>query len=125
MIRVRQVKVSYEEVDKLKYKIASKLKININDIIAFKIVKESIDSRHKPDIYLVYEVDVDIKDISKINFDNDIFLSPKEEYEYRPKGNIKSKRPVIIGAGPAGLFAGYLLSEYGYNPLIIERGSKI
>lgn len=125
MIRVRQVKVSYKEVDKLKYKIASKLKININDIIDFNIVKESIDSRHKPDIYLVYEVDVNVKDISKINFDNDIFLSPKEEYEYVPKGTVKSKRPVIIGAGPAGLFAGYLLSEYGYNPLIIERGSKI
>ena len=125
MIRVRQVKVFYKETDKLKYKIASKLKINVDEIIDFSIIKESIDSRHKPDIYLVYEVDVNVKDVSKIKFDNDIFISPKEIYEYTPKGSIKSKRPVVVGAGPAGLFAAYMLSEYGYNPILIERGSKV
>lgn len=125
MIRVRQVKVFYKDVDKLKDKIVSKLKININDIIDFSIIKESIDSRHKPDIFLVYEVDVNVKDISKIKFDNDIFISPKEVYEYTPKGIIKASRPVVVGAGPAGLFAAYMLATYGYKPILIERGSKI
>ena len=125
MIRVRQVKVFYKETDKLKDKIAFKLKINVDEIIDFSIIKESIDSRHKTDIYLVYEVDVNVKDVSKIKVDNDIFISPKEIYEYTPKGSIKSKRPVVVGAGPAGLFAAYMLSEYGYNPILIERGSKV
>lgn len=127
MIRVRQIKVSINNVNELKDRIAKKLKININDIIEYHIIKESIDSRHKPDIYLVYEVDVKLKDekvVYKLN-DNDIFISPKEEYEYSPKGDIKIDRPYIIGAGPAGLFAAYMLSSYGYKPVIIERGNKI
>ena len=128
MIRVRQVKVFINDIDKLKNQIAKKLKININDIIEYNIVKESIDSRHKPDIYLVYEIDVKLKDESIIYKlkDNDIFLSPKEEYEYSSKGDIKlNNRPYVIGAGPAGLFASYMLASYGYKPVIIERGSKI
>ena len=125
MIRVRQVKVFYKDTN-IKDMVASKLRISKDDILAINIVKESIDSRHKPDIYLVYEVDVKLKDESRIRFDNDIFISPKEEYKYSPKGDVKlNNRPIIVGAGPAGLFAGYLLSEYGYKPIIIERGKKV
>ena len=126
MIRVRQVKVSINKLDNLSYIVANKLNINRNDIIDINIIKESIDSRHKPDIYFVYEVDVKLKDESKIKFNNDIFISPKEVYEFTPKGEVNLKhRPIIVGAGPAGLFASYQLATYGYNPIIIERGSKV
>ena len=126
MIRVRQVKVSINKVDNLPYVVANKLNINRNDILDLNIIKESIDSRHKPDIYFVYEVDVKLKDESKIKFNNDIFISPKEEYSFTPKGDIKlNHRPIIVGAGPAGLFASYQLATYGYKPIVIERGSKV
>ena len=126
MIRVRQVKVPLNKVDRLNEYVSIKLKINLKDIIEVNIIKESIDSRHKPDIYLVYEVDVKIVDENKIKFDNDIFISPKEEYSFTPSGEEKiSNRPIIVGAGPAGLFAAYMLASYGYNPIVIEQGSKI
>ena len=126
MIRVRQVKVSINKLDNLPYEVANKLHINKNDILDLNIIKESIDSRHKPDIYFVYEVDVKLKNESNIKFNNDIFVSPKEEYEFTPKGDINlNHRPIIVGAGPAGLFTSYQLATYGYKPIIIERGNKV
>ena len=126
MIRVRQVKVSINKLDNLPYEVANKLHINKNDILDLNIIKESIDSRHKPDIYFVYEVDVKLKNESNIKFNNDIFISPKEEYEFTPKGDINlNHRPIIVGAGPAGLFTAYQLATYGYKPIIIERGNKV
>ena len=128
MIRIRQIKINIDEKDKLKNKIANILKINLNDIVDYEIIKESIDSRHKPDIYYVYEVDVKVKDENIINkiHNKDIFLIEKEEYNFIPTGKEKMEcKPVIVGSGPAGLFCAYMLSYYGYKPVIIERGEKV
>ena len=126
MIRVRQVKVLFNETDKLINKIASKLKINVKDIINYKIVKESIDSRYKPDIYYVYEVDVKLKTEKRIKYNKDIFESPKEKYIFIPKGSKKIiGNPIVVGSGPAGLFCAYMLASFGYKPFIIERGENV
>lgn len=126
MIRVRQVKVSIDDTDKIKLKIANKLKIKESEILDYKIVKESIDSRYKPDIYYVYEVDVNLIKEDNIKFNNDVFVTPSEEYSFIPKGKEKIiGNPVIVGSGPAGLFSAYMLSLHGYNPIIIERGKCI
>ena len=128
MIRVRQVKVLYNETNNLKNKIAKKLKIKTSDIIDYKIIKESIDARKKDTIYLVYEVDVKLINesiINKLN-DFDVFASPIEEYNFKPTGTKElNNRIVVVGSGPAGLFCSYMLALYGYKPLIIERGSDI
>ena len=128
MIRVRQIKV---EVDKdnetyLKEKIIKKLKINNNDLISYEINKKSIDARNKREIYYVYEIDVILKNEEKVKKDKDIFKVEKEEYIYPKVGNeLLTNRPVVVGSGPSGLFCAYLLSELGYNPIVIERGEKI
>lgn len=128
MIRVRQVKVDVRK-NNLKEEISNKLRINIQDINDFKIIKESIDSRKKPNIFYVYEVDVDVKnesDVLRKNKNNDVFISQDEEYTFNDFGNKKIKnRIVVVGSGPAGLFTSYMLAKYGYNPLVIERGSKV
>ena len=125
MIRVRGIKLLIEEdnEDNLLKKVFKKLRIN--NIDSYKIVKKSIDARDKNNIYYVYELDIDTKD--KVRIDNkDIFNTPNEEYEYSITGtNRLNNRPIIIGSGPAGLFCGYMLSEAGYSPLIIEQGSPI
>lgn len=128
MIRLRQLKVNVGSND-LDSLVARKLKININDINDIKIVKKSIDSRHKPNIYYVYEVDVNVNNedklLNKIK-SNDIFKTPIEEYKFNVTGTDKlNNRPIIVGSGPAGLFCAYMLSMYGYKPLIIERGSDV
>ena len=128
MIKVRQVKVLVGD-NRLKEACAKKLKIDTKFIEEIKIVKQSIDSRYKPDIYYVYELDVKLsneKHFLKGNNCKDVFAYKPEEYKFDISGNIKMKyRPVIVGSGPAGLFCAYILSENGYCPLIIERGSDI
>ena len=86
MIRVRQVKVSIlkDTKEELIKKVLSKLKVN-EEIKNIEIVKKSIDARDKENIYYVYEVDIDI-DSKNIKFNNDVFITLKEEYKYTKTG---------------------------------------
>ena len=117
MLKIKDIKVKVEDKDKLNKKIASKLGIKEENIKNIKILKESIDARRKPDIYYVYEVAIDT-DV-KLNLEEYI------EEKYELKVNKKIDKPIIVGSGPAGLFAAYMLSINGCNPIIIERGEKI
>ena len=131
MLRVRQIKieVTKNNVENIKSELAKKLKVKEDYINEFYIRKQSLDARNKNEIYYVYEVDVDIKDerkvLNKIK-SNDILKSPDLNYKFNITGKNKLKnRPIIVGSGPAGLFAAYLLAENNYKPIIIERGDKI
>ncbi len=123
MLRVRNLKVEVLKKDIIGA-LAKKLKVEVSDILDYEIIKESIDARNKTEIYYVYELDVNVKNEKRIKHNNDIFESQKREYVFHKTGT-KKGNIVIVGAGPAGLFASYLLSENGYKPLIIERGRKV
>ena len=132
MIRVRQVKVLVEEDNRecLLESVAKKIDVKVSQIKDIKIIKKSLDARFKPSLFYIYEVDVNVLDYEKIlkrNKNNgDILLSEESEYIFPSKGDIVlSRRIVIVGSGPAGLFCGYLLALLGYRPIIIERGEKI
>ncbi len=132
MIRIRQIKIPIEKdnLNHLKKKISFILKCQETDIKTISISKKSLDARKKPNIFYIYEVDIDVKNekhlLKKHQSNKDIFLTPEEKYVYPKIGNKKLKhRPIIVGSGPAGLFCAYLLAELGYRPIIIERGEKI
>ena len=129
-IRINNITISINE-DKsiLLNKISKKLKVSKESIKNFKIIKESLDARKKNDIKYTYCVEVDIKDEEKIVKrlkDKDIKI---EIETYNAEISIGSEelknRPVVVGFGPAGIFAGLLLAEKGYTPLIIERGEDV
>ena len=131
MIRLRQIKIEIENdnINTLLKKCSNLLKINSKNIISYKIQKKSLDARKKPQLFFLYEIDVEVENesiiLEKIN-NNDIFIAPNEEYRFKPNGEIiLKKRPIIVGSGPAGLFCAYMLSENGYKPIIIERGEDI
>ena len=132
MIRIRQIKIPIEKdnLHHLKKKISFILKCQETDIKTISISKKSLDARKKPNLFYIYEVDVDVKNeehlLKKHQSNKDIFLTPEEKYIYPKIGNKKLKhRPIIVGSGPAGLFCAYLLAELGYKPIIIERGEGI
>ncbi len=132
MIQINQLKVltTSNQTD-LKPYIAKALRISQEDISDYKILKRSIDARKKPQLYFIYSVAVALK----INQDKLLrrFEKNPDILPYKPKayiipkcgGNKLVNRPVVIGAGPAGLFAAFILAKAGFNPLIIERGSSV
>jgi hypothetical protein len=94
-------------------------------------VKKSIDSREKQNILFIYSVDVDLKD-KNVNIlkPNPVKHRAKwvEEFVYeiaKVPENSERKRPVVVGTGPAGLFAGLALARAGLRPIIIERGRDV
>ncbi|MDD3341618.1 MAG: NAD(P)-binding protein [Bacilli bacterium] len=131
MIRVRQIRVSFEQNTEaeIKKRISKKLWIPKEAILSYRISKKSIDARKKPDIMICYEADVYVKDEDKVlskTRSNDVLKVVEEDYECKVTGNKAMKhRPVIVGSGPAGLFAAYLLAEKGYAPIVIERGEAV
>ena len=127
MLRVNQIKLSIDEdLSNINKKIEKKLNIKPEELISFNIFKESIDAR-KGTINFVYTVDVEVKNESKVLGKNkDVNKTPDFSYKEVEEGNVESKnRPVIIGTGPAGIFAGLILSKRGYNPILLERGKDV
>lgn len=130
MIRVRQIKIDIlkDTSDELMNKILKKVNVKKEDILNYTINKKSIDARNKEKIYYVYEVDLNIKNENIIlrQKKKDIIKIDSNTYEFKKIGKKTLKhRPIIVGSGPAGLFAAYMLAMYGYKPLIIERGKAI
>lgn len=132
MIRIRQVKIEVkkDKEEERKRKIAQKLGVSVQDILTYEIRKQSLDARKKDQIFYVYEFDVSLsssleKRILKKG-EKDIFASFEECYQVPKYGSQGLKnRPVVVGSGPAGLFAAYLLADNGYEPLVIERGDPV
>lgn len=136
MIRLPNIKISikkaadfHTERKALRNIILSKLKITEQELREFKIFKKSIDARKKDEISYVYTVDADVNNEEHILGKcktKGITLTPDLPYK-GPQTGTESifERPVIIGMGPAGLFAGLMLSKNGYKPIILERGEAV
>ncbi|SHE29360.1 hypothetical protein SAMN02745133_00048 [Desulforamulus putei DSM 12395] len=131
MIRVSGIKLTLDQDESdIKKGLLAKLKIKEKDLIEYNIFKRSVDARKKDMIYFVYTVDALVvnenKILNKFAGDKDVTLTPNLKYEYVKPGAVSLKnRPVIIGTGPAGLFAGLILATMGYRPLLLERGADV
>jgi uncharacterized protein len=115
-----------EDMGVLKKIAAKKIGLRENDISAFRIIKESIDARKKNNIKLIYSIMIDTESKFGIPHDIDVKLFENNGIPPIVPGNKELKeRPVVIGTGPAGLFAALILSQNGYKPLVIERGDPV
>lgn len=123
MIKITNIKIKADlSDDELFEKIYKKYKINKNDVTERRIIKKSIDARNKADIFYNYSVELECKNENKIKNAQIV----KKEEPFKIIVNRKSsKRPVIIGAGPAGLFSALTLAQNGIKPIIIEQGKTV
>lgn len=130
MIRVNQIKLplSHGREDVL-YKTAKVLRVAPEKILLWRIVKKSIDARKKPEIVVIYSVDVCVEAQDRVLRacrSKQVQAVDEKPYAFPAQGEeALGCRPVIIGTGPAGLFCGYLLAKHGYRPLILERGGCV
>ena len=126
MIRISNIKI-YEDIsdEEILNIIIKKYKISRQSILKWSISKKSIDARKKEDVHYSYSIDINAKDEDKLlkykNVSKVITMEiPKVEFNLN-----KSIKPVIIGAGPSGLFAALTFIQNGYKPIIIEQGQSV
>ena len=126
MIRIRDISLPpAHSVSQLDFEAAKLLRVPNSTVRQVKIVKKSIDARKKPDIRVIYTVDVKVngneEKILKKSGCKKASIAPRYSYKVK-QVNGEGKRPVIVGFGPAGMFAGLVLAMAGARPLILERG---
>ena len=119
------------EADALPAAIAARLGVPGGDVRGFTVHRRGNDARKRTAILLVYTVDVDLADeaevLARLAGDKDV--RPTPDMAYRPPviapAGWSGLRPVVIGAGPCGLFAGLILAQMGFRPIILDRGKIV
>lgn len=129
MLRVSNIKIDIEDdISLVRKKLLRKLKITEQDLDYFSIYKESIDARKKDVISFVYTVDIGSKKEGKIlksNIKDVVYIKTNIYEDVKMGGEKLLLRPVIVGSGPAGLFAALVLAQRGFNPILLERGRDV
>ncbi|MCM1133776.1 MAG: hypothetical protein NC340_09935 [Ruminococcus flavefaciens] len=121
MIRVNNIKVPLDfDFADLKKFCAVKFGISEKNIFSVRLAKKSVDARRKSDVHFIISVDISAKGEESIK--NSV---PVEDFVYTVPEIRAEKRPVIVGFGPAGMFAGLVLAMSGAKPIILERGMDV
>ena len=128
MLRINNISLRPDEPESLlKGKAALRLGVEENEIIRLQITNKSVDARRKTDVHLVYGVRISLRDESSVDAGGaDIKRDDAREYCFPFHPASAPTPPVlIVGAGPAGLFAALCLSRAGVRCTLIDRGRPV
>ena len=124
MLRLTDIKLPLDHrPEALKAAILKKLRLPADQLLGFEVFKRGHDARSRSAILYIYTVDVTLKDESRAPKDT----RPTPDMAYRPVATAPAEfqRPLVIGAGPCGLFAALILAQSGFRPIILERGKVV
>lgn len=137
-IIVSQVKTKLQESqyqEKILEEARKTAKIKANEIEKAYLIKSSVDARKKENILIVSSVGFILKDqqeeqeilhrVKNTRQAEQIKQEIPQEIDFRTGTKMLEHPPVIVGFGPAGMFAGLALARMGYKPIVLERGADV
>ncbi|PKO25182.1 MAG: hypothetical protein CVU35_05520 [Betaproteobacteria bacterium HGW-Betaproteobacteria-8] len=137
MIRLTEIKLPIEkapslihQADEIKAAILKRLGIAENELLRFEIFKRGVDARKSHAILYVYSIDIEAKNeaklLAKFSRDPHVKPTPDTSYQFVTHAPAATKeRPVVVGFGPAGIFAALILAQSGFRPIVLERGKAV
>ncbi|MDE0948370.1 MAG: hypothetical protein OSA39_16225, partial [Sphingobium sp.] len=132
MIRLSGLKLPLDHpAEAMPPAICARLGLQPEELRGHSLVRRGNDARRRSAIQLVYTLDVDVADeagvLARFAHDHDVRPTPDTSYDFvaRAPDGWQGKRPVVIGAGPCGLFAGLLLAQMGFRPIIVDLGKVV
>lgn len=106
--------------------LATRLGVGRDQIARWRILRKSLDARKHDEIQFVYAAEVELPDEPPLADRPGVASYTPERFDWPdPGAQPLAARPVVVGAGPAGLFAGYFLALSGYRPIVLERGKGV
>jgi uncharacterized FAD-dependent dehydrogenase len=127
MLRITEVRLPLDHSESaLVAALLKRLGISAQDLIGWSIFRRAVDAR-KPAIVFTYTLDAEARDetalLERLKDDRHVARAPDMSYRFVAQASAKlPARPVVIGTGPCGYFAGLLLAQMGFRPLILDRG---
>src|SRR5262245_8977276 len=130
MLRITELKLPLEHAEAaIPAAVCKRLGIAAGELTRYSIARRAVDARRAA-IAFIYTLDVEVRDeralLERLHGDRHVTRAPDTRYRHvarAPEG--LAARPVVIGTGPCGLFAGLLLARMGFRPIILERGKAV
>jgi uncharacterized FAD-dependent dehydrogenase len=131
MIRLTDIKLPLDHAeDAIEAAVRAKLGLGKDGLRNVSVFRRGYDARKRGNIQLIYTLDIEVADEAGLlkRHADDKHVQPTPDTNYRfvaqaPTG--LKQRPIVIGLGPCGLFAGLLLAQMGYKPIILDRGKAV
>jgi uncharacterized FAD-dependent dehydrogenase len=130
MLRLTDIKLPLDH-DDAALRVAALERLGIADagLHGLTVFRRAWDARRRSAIMLIYSLDVEVADEAEVlaRLHADRRVQPTPDVSYVPAGRALpgSPRPVVIGTGPCGLFAGLILAQMGFRPIILDRGKVV
>ncbi|MBA6061916.1 NAD(P)/FAD-dependent oxidoreductase [Pseudomonas juntendi] len=132
MLRITELKLPLDHPDEaLRDAIVQRLGIRDEQLLSFNLFKRSYDARKKnSELLFIYTIDLQASNEAELlaKFADDRNIGPAPDVTYKFVGQAPAglqERPIVVGFGPCGIFAGLLLAQMGLKPIILERGKEV